>query len=323
MKKIFKTFTIFLIFTLTITGCDKKSENESLTKITLAEVTHSVFYSPLYVSIENGYFKDNGIDIELILTSGADKTAASVLSNDAQIGFSGPEATIYIYNSNEKDYLKTFAGLTKKDGQFIVGSCEEKDNFKISNLTNKTVLAGRSGGMPLMMFTYALKESNIDQKDVNIDTSVEFAALSGAFISKTGDYVNLFEPNATNIEKNKYGCVLTSLGNIVGDVPYTTFYSKASYIENNKEIIDSFTKAINEGLKFVQENDANTIAKAIINQFPDISLEDLTIIVQRYKDIDAWFENTDIPKETFDRLQDIMIYNKAIEEKVKFEDLFI
>ena len=154
MKKIFKTFTIFLIFTLTITGCDKKTENESLTKITLAEVTHSVFYSPLYVSIENGYFKDNGIDIDLILTSGADKTAASVLSNDAQIGFSGPEATIYIYNSSEKDYLKTFAGLTKKDGQFIVGSCEEKDNFKISNLTNKTVLAGRSGGMPLMMFTY-------------------------------------------------------------------------------------------------------------------------------------------------------------------------
>ena len=170
----------------------------------MAEVTHSVFYAPLYVSIEKGYFKDEKIDLNLILTSGADKTAASVISSDAEIGFSGPEATIYVYNSGEKDYLVSFAGLTKKDGQFIVGSCDEKDNFNISNLIGKSVLAGRTGGMPLMMFRYFLKESNINEEDITINTSVDFASLSSAFISKTAAYVNLFEDNASIITFHFY-----------------------------------------------------------------------------------------------------------------------
>ena len=166
--------------------------------IKLSEVTHSVFYTPLYVSIEKGYFKENNIDIELLLTPGADKVATSVLSNDANIGLSGPEATIYVYN-NSGQKLITFSSLTKKDGQFLVGDCKLKDNFKITDLKNKKVLAGRSGGMPLLMFKYALKELKIDEKDVDIDTSVEFAGLTGAFISKQGDFVNLFDDGANII----------------------------------------------------------------------------------------------------------------------------
>lgn len=194
MKKIILVIcaTIMLIALSIIITNKTNKHQENIDNIVLSEVTHSIFYSPLYVSIENGYFSDEGINIELVLTPGADKVASSILSGDANIGFSGPEATIYVFN-NSSEKLITFASLTKRDGQFIVGDCKLKDKFTIDDLTNKTVLAGRSGGMPLMMFKYALKESGINLNDVNIDTSVEFASLAGAFIGGQGDFVNLFE----------------------------------------------------------------------------------------------------------------------------------
>jgi len=189
---------IALITTLII---ENKNNNSALTKIKVAEVTHSIFYAPQYIAIKNGYFEDNGLDVELILTPGADKVTASVLSGDVQIGFSGSEATIYVYNGGEKDYLKTFAGLTNKDGSFLVGRTKQ-DNFKISDLIGKHVIAGRVGGMPVMNFEWALRQNNIDPKnDLNTDTSIEFASMQGAFISGIGDYVSLFEPNASNIEQ--------------------------------------------------------------------------------------------------------------------------
>ena len=185
---------ITIVFIITIFLVFKKDDNKD--KITVSEVTHSVFYAPWYAAIENNYFKDEGIDLEVILTPGADKVATSVISGDAQIGFSGPEATIYVYN-NSKQKLISFASLTKRDGQFIVGDCKYKDNFKLSILKDKKVLAGRTGGMPLMMFEYALKKSNVNTSDVKINKSVEFSALTGAYISHQGDFVNLFE------ERNK------------------------------------------------------------------------------------------------------------------------
>ena len=230
MKKIlFFIFSILLILTIGIILYPKENNQN---KIIVSEVTHSVFYTPWYVALEKNYFKDEGLDIEVILTPGADKVASSVLSNDAQIGFSGPEATIYVYN-NSKEKLISFASLTKKDGQFIVGDCSLKDSFKLTDLENKSILAGRSGGMPLMMFEYALHMSNVNKQNVKIDTSVEFAGLTGAYIAKQGDFVNLFEPNATTLENQKLGCVLSSLGNLTGNVPYTTFYAKEEYIKNN------------------------------------------------------------------------------------------
>lgn len=315
MKKFILTITsiiVILILSIFIGNKTKKVETE---KIVVSEVTHSVFYAPWYVAIENGYFKDENLDVEVVLTPGADKVATSIISGDANIGFSGPEATIYLYN-NSKQKLITFAALTKRDGQFIVGDCKLKDNFKMSDLVGKKVLAGRSAGMPLMMFDYALYKSNIDSKSVNIDTSVEFSGLTGAYIGGNGDFVNLFEPNALALEKQGYGCVLASLGEISGIVPYTTFYAKEEYIKNNSMNIKKFNKALNKGLRFVKTNDSKTIASAIINQFPDTSLDDLTKIVDRYKQADSWYDSTFIYKGDFDRLEDIMIYGGTIKEKV-------
>jgi NitT/TauT family transport system substrate-binding protein len=318
MKKIIISIISLLIALSLITSfiTDKKDDN----KIVVSEVTHSVFYAPWYVAIRNNYFKDENLNIEVMLTPGADKVATSVLSGDAQIGLSGPEATIYVYN-NSKEKLITFASLTKRDGQFIVGDCKLKDTFTMNDLTNKKILAGRNAGMPLMMFKYALKESNIDEKKVNIDTSVEFAALSGAFIAKEGDFVNLFEPNASKIEKEGYGCVLASLGSITGIVPYTTFYSKEEYINNNKEIIQKFNNALNKGLEYVKNNDSKKIAEIILPEFPDISLNELTNLVDRYKKADSWYDTTFVNINDYNRLIDIMIYGKSINKKPPIEIL--
>ena len=318
MKKII-TFILVLIIAITISMFISNKQNiKDNNKIIVSEVTHSVFYAPWYVSLEKGYFKEEGLDIEVILTPGADKVATSVISGDAEIGLSGPEATIYVYN-NSKQKLISFASLTKRDGQFIVGDCKLKDSFKMSDLIGKKVLAGRSAGMPLMMFEYALKESGIDPKDVKIDTSVDFASLSGAYIAHQGDFVNLFEPNALKIEQGNYGCVLSSLGQISGVVPYTMFYAKEEYINNNKEIIQKFNNALNKGLDFVHNNDSATIAAAIINQFPDTNLNDLTKVVERYKVVDSWYKNTTINKDDYYRLVNIMIYGKAIDKKAPIE----
>lgn len=320
LKKIIVIALILILIALALIGIFRKGDDkEDLKKITVAEVTHSIFYSPWYVAIEEGYFEDEGLNIEVILTPGADKVAAAVLSGDAEIGFSGPEATIYVYNNDAKDYLVTFAGLTKRDGQFLVGSCDEKNDFKIENLKGKTVLAGRSGGMPLMVFTYALKNAGIGLNELTIDSSVEFAALSGAFIGGGGDYVNLFEPVALSIEKNKYGCVLESIGQLAGEVPYTAYYANKSYFEDNEDVVKSFVKALNKGLTFVKDNEPDVIAKKIIGQFPTTTLEDLTKIVDRYKTADSWWDNTYISKDAYDRLIEIMIYNEVLDEKVDYD----
>ena len=318
MKKYLLFLLIIPLVYFLIFYSKKETNNNDVIK--LSEVTHSVFYIPLYIAIEKGYFKENNIEIELILTPGADKVATSVLSNDTNIGLSGPEATIYVYN-NSKQKLITFASLTKKDGQFIVGDCKYKNNFNMSDLKNKKVLAGRTGGMPLMMFKYALKESNIDEKDIDIDTSVEFAGLTGAYIGGNGDFVNLFEPNASNLEKEKYGCVLSSLGNITGNVPYTAFYAKEEYINNNKELIKRFNNSINKSLEYVKKTDSTVIAKDIIKQFPDTDINDLKIYIDRYKKIDAWYDTTYINIDDYNRLLDIMLYGKTIDKKINVSTL--
>lgn len=309
---------IIFIGIITFIKFREDNEKENLTKVKLAEVTHSAFYAPLYVAIEEGYFEDEGINLELILTPGADKVASAVLSNDVNIGFAGTESAIYVYTGGEKDYLETFAGLTKRDGQFIVS---RKKDFKLEDLIGKEVLVGRYAGMPSLNFINALKNSNIDISKININYSVEFAALSGSFISGVGDYVNLFEPNATNLEKQEYGYVVESIGKLSGEVPYTAFYARNSYLNDNKELLEKFTKAIDKGLKFVQENDAKTCADVILNQFPEISKNDLTKIIDRYKKYDSWLENPFISEESFKNLEDIMIDAKILDKYVPYDKL--
>lgn len=297
------------------------SKKEDMTQITLAEVTHSIFYAPQYVAIEQGYFEKVGIDVELILTSGADKVTAAILSGDADIGFCGSEGTIYVYNGGEKDYLKTFAQLTQKDGSFLV-SREKIEDFSLEDLEGKTVLGGRAGGMPEMTLEYALKQNGIDpEKDVEIDTSIDFAAMGGAFIGGEGDFVTLFEPNALEIEQEGYGYVVASIGELGGIVPYTSYSARISFIEENKELIGNFTKAIQKGIDYVHNHTDEEVAKAIVNQFPDTSIEDIAKVVKRYRDIDAWPETTEFSEDSFNHLQDIMIDYGAIDEKVPYEDL--
>ena len=313
---------IFIIAALVLFDLNKgDSKEEKRQKITLAEVTHSIFYAPQYVAIEQGYFEEVGIDVELILTSGADKVTAAVLSKDADIGFCGSEGTIYVYNGGEKDYLKTFAQLTQKDGSFLVSREKIKD-FKLEDLEGKTVLGGRAGGMPEMTLEYALKKNGIDpKKDVEIDTSVDFAAMGGAFIGGQGDFVTLFEPNALELEKEGYGYVVASIGELGGIVPYTSYSARISFIEENEELINNFTKAIQKGIDYVHNHTDEEVAKAIIDQFPDTSLEDIAKVVKRYRDIDAWPKTTDFSEDSFNHLQDIMIDNGAIDKKVPYDKL--
>ena len=300
---------------------DNKSNSTKLTKVTLAEVAHTIFYAPQYVAIEKGYFEDYGIDVELTLTAGADKVTAAVLSGDADIGFCGSEATIYVYNNGEKDYLKTFEQLTQKDGAFLV-SRQKLENFTLDDLKGKTVIGGRAGGMPEMVFEWVLKENGINPKtDLEIDTSVAFAAMSGAFIGGDSDFVTLFEPNALEVEQQGYGYVVASVGDLGGVVPYTSYSARKSYINENKDLIENFTKAIQKGLDYVHNHSDKEVAETILNQFPDTSLNDLEEVVKRYREIDAWPKTTTFTEESFNHLQEIMQNSNQLDKKVSYKDL--
>ena len=315
--------TIFLISASALFNFNKskKVSIKQLEKVTLAEVAHTVFYAPMYVSIEKGYFEDEGININLILTSGADKVTASVLSGDADIGFCGSEATIYVYNGGEKDYLKTFSQLTQKDGTFIV-SRTKINNFSLDNLRGKSIIGGRAGGMPEMTLEYALKQNGIDPRnDIDIDTSVAFPAMSGAFISGQGDFVTLFEPTATMVERQGYGYVVANVGKLGGTVPYTSYSARNSYIKNNKKIIKGFDKAIQKGLDYVHNHSDLEVAKVVLKQFPDTSLNDLESSIKRYRENNTWPKTTKFSKKSFDHLQDIMIDYGSIDEKVDYNKL--
>ncbi|MCI8460947.1 MAG: ABC transporter substrate-binding protein [Bacilli bacterium] len=303
-------------------GSNKNSTKKiKLERITLAEVAHTAFYAPMYVALEKDFFEDEGIDVNLILTSGADKVSAALLSGDAQIGFSGSEVTIYVYNGGEKDYLKTFSQLTQKDGTFIV-SRENIKNFKLEDLKGKSIIGGRAAGMPEMTLEYALKQNGIDPRDdVDIDTSVAFPAMSGAFIGGQGDFVTLFEPTATMVENQGYGHVVASVGEIGGVVPYTSYAARDSFIKENPELIKNFDKAIQRGLDYVHSHSDKEVAKAIYKQFPDTSMNDLISAVKRYRANDTWPKTTSFTKESFDHLQDIMIDYGELKEKVDYNKL--
>ena len=320
MKKFITILVIIaIIILITISFLFKKEEKSTLTKIKVAEVTHSVFYTPMYVSDALGYFEDENLDVEIILTSGADAVASAVLSNDVQIGFCGSEQSIYIYNKGSKDYLVNFAGLTKRDGSFIVSRTNEE--FKLTDLVGKSILGGRQGGMPAMTLAYTLYENGIDVNKVNIDTSIAFASMSGAFIGGTGDYVTLFEPTALQLEKQNQGYVVASVGELGGEVPYTAFNAKKSYIEKNPEVIESFSIAIQKGLDYTFKHSPEELAEVIEDYFPDVSKNDLIEVIKRYKESDSWYKTTYIYEEGFDRIQDIMEYNDVLDKEAPFDKL--
>ena len=318
-----KKFLIFAVVTMLVvmplTGCTKSTD--TLTTVKVNEVTHSVFYAPQYIALSMGFFEEVGLNVEITNGGGADKTMTAVLSGDAHIGLCGPEATIYVYNQGNEDYAQTFARLTQCDGSFLLAR-EKTDDFTIEMLKGSTIIGGRKGGMPVMVLEWILKQNGLTPgEDVYVDTSIAFNAMAGAFISGTGDYVSLFEPTASAMEKENKGYIVMSLGEESGEVPYTAYCAKKSYIENNPEVIKSFTNAIIKAQKFVYENDAVTIAQAIAEFFPDTSIEDLADAVQRYKDINAYSQNTVFTQESFDLLQEIVIEAGELSEKVNYNDL--
>ena len=321
-KKITYLLAIIIIFIIACATLFSFRHRDTTRKIVkLAEVAHTIFYAPMYLAIEKGYFTDENIDIDLILASGADKVSAAVLSGDADIGFAGSETTIYVYNGGEKDYLKTFAQLTQKDGSFLV-SRKPIDSFTLEDLKGKTIIGGRKGGMPEMTLEWGLRENGIDPNyDVTIDTSVAFSAMSSAFIGGQGDFVSLFEPNALQLEKQGYGYVVASIGELGGVVPYTAYFARDSYLKNHKDLIQQFTNAIQKGLDFVHQHSDEEVAKAILNQFPDTSLKDVTKVVSRYRQIEAWPTTTEFKEESFNHLQEIMQAAKELDTKVPYQEL--
>lgn len=299
---------------ITLTACANKKHEENK-KFVVAEVTHSVFYAPWYVAIHNNYFEN--LDIEVILTSGANNVIAAVLSKDADIGLCGPEATIYA-NSKNKDKVKSFAGLTKRDGQFLVLRKDIKYN-EFKDIEGLTILAGRSGGMPLLNFKNALKNENV--KNVKIDSSVEFANLTSAFIAGTGDGVNLFEPNATTLAKTGKYYIATSVGTYSGVVPYTAFNALESNIKNNEDKYKTFYKGIEKGLDYVKNHTSKEIAEVIKSEFPDTDMDDLIKMVDNYKSYDSWLDTPKISEDIMINLENIMIDNKELDNYADFKEL--
>ena len=298
------------------------TDDKMLTKITLNEVAHSIFYAPQYVAIEKGYFKDEGLDLTLITGFGADKTMTAVISGEADIGFMGAEASIYAYQEGATDPAVNFAQLTQRAGNFLVAR-EEMPDFKWEDLKGKKVLGGRKGGMPEMVFEYILRKNGLDpQKDLTINQSIDFGSTAAAFTGDaSADFTVEFEPSATALEKEGAGYVVASLGVDSGYVPYTSYSAKTSYMQKNPEVIQKFTNALQKGMEYVQIHTPEEIAKVIAPQFAETDLDTVTTIVKRYYDQDTWKSNLIFEKESFELLEDILEDASELNERVAYEDL--
>lgn len=337
MKKQLLTslFAFLLVFSLCM-GCSKaetgdkttasdsfevSSQKTSPVKITLNEVAHSVFYAPLYVAIEKGYFKDENIDLTLVTGFGADKTMTAVISGEADIGFMGSEASVYMYSEGASDYVVNFAQLTQRAGNFLVAR-QDNEHFQWADLKGKTVLGGRTGGMPEMVFEYILKENGIDpEKDLTIIQNIDFGSTAPAFADGRGDFTIEFEPGATSLESEGKGHVIASLGKDSGYVPYTAFSAKKSYLKENPDVIQRFTNALQKGMDYVRSHSPSETASVIKPQFPETTLEMITTIVTRYYEQDTWKSNLIFEESSFDLLQDILESAGELEKRAPYKDL--
>ncbi len=297
------------------------AEGRTLTPVTLSEVAHSIFYAPQYAAIELGYFEEEGIDLTLVNSAGADKVMTALISDGADIGFMGSEASIYVYAEGNSDHAVNFAQLTQRAGNFLVGR-EADEDFKWEDLKGKNVLGGRAGGMPEMVFEYILKQNGIDPKtDLSIDQSIDFGLTAAAFMEGDADYTVEFEPFATKIELEGSGTVVASLGVDSGYVPYTAYCAKKSYYEEHADVIQGFTNAIQKGLDYVNSHTAEEIAAVIKPQFEETEESTIAAIVERYLSQDTWKEDLVFSEESFDLLQDILTEAGELSEKVPYADL--
>ncbi len=308
---------ISMLFAATA-GCGTK-EAKTLDKVSLCEVTHSIFYAPQYAAISLGYFKEEGIQLDLSNGQGADKVMSAVLSDKVNIGFAGPEASIYVYNEGKTDHTQVFAQLTQRDGSFLVAR-KPDPSFTWDKLRGKVVLPGRKGGVPYMTLEYVIRKNGLDpRKDVTLDNSIQFALMAGAFTSGTGDYVALFEPTASSLEASQKGYIVASIGKQSGEIPYTAYFAKKSYIEKNSDLIRRFTRAVYKGQKWVASHSAAEVAKVVAPSFPDTDLKLLTTVAQRYKDIDAWSATPVLKQESFNLLQNVMTQAGELKQSAPYD----
>ena len=312
---------IAIVIVVVVIKSQTGNNQNNLQTINVSEVTRSVFYAPQYVAISNGYFEEKGLEIELSTGQGADAVMTSVLANQCDIGFAGPEASIYVYNEGKEDYTEVFAQLTKKDGSLLVSRTNE-ENFSWENLKGKTVIPGRKGGVPYMTLEYVLKKNGINpETDLVLDDSIKFDLMAGAFSAGNADYVTLFEPTASLTEQEGKGYIVASVGEEAGEIPYTAYFAKKSYIEANEDIIQKFTDAIYEGQTWVKEHTAEEIATVIQDFFPDTGIEMLTEAIQTYKDIDAWNETPVLEEDSFNRLQEVMTLAGELENPAPYDKI--
>ncbi|MFZ5969015.1 MAG: ABC transporter substrate-binding protein [Bacillota bacterium] len=311
--------SFFILLSLVGTGCGEKA----LTKVKVAEVTHSVFYAPQYVAITEGFFAEEGLEIELINGQGADKTMTALLSDQVDIGFMGPEASVYVYNQGKDDYAVNFAQLTQRDGSFLVAR-EPMPNFTFDAVKGKTIIGGRKGGMPEMTLEYVLKQNGIiPGENVNVRTDIQFAVMAGAFTGGEGDYVALFEPVASSLEKEGKGYIVASIGEAGGYIPYTCYSAKKSYIEAKPEIIQKFTNGIYKGMKWVETHSAEEIAKSIAPQFPDADLEILTKVAERYKAQDTWKADLVLTEDGLNHMMDIIELAGELDKRAPYDKIVV
>ena len=312
---------LIIVISITLTIIHNKKDNQDEKTIKVNEVTRSVFYAPQYVAINNGYFKENGINVELTTGQGADSVMTAVLSNQCDIGFAGPEASIYVYNEGKEDYCQVFAQMTKKDGSFLIAKTKNS-TFNWQDVKGKTIIPGRKGGVPYMTLEYVLRKNGIDpKKDVVLDDSIKFDLMAGAFTSGNAEYVTLFEPTASLTQLQNKGYIVASVGEAAGEIPYTAYFAKKSYISQNENVIQGFTNAIAKGEKWVKENSSEEIAKTVQSFFPNTDLELLTSAIQRYKDIDAWNETPVLKEESFNRLQEVMTQAGELSQKAPYNNI--
>ena len=309
-KRIAAIFSVIAIIGSTFMGCskvnDKRTESTNLKTIRLNEVVRSVFYAPMYVAINEGFFEEEGLSIDLSTGQGADKTMQQLLSGNVDIGFSGPEQVVYIYNQGREDYPVVFGQLTQRDGSFLVGR-EEEENFDWSSLKGKEIIGGRPGGIPEMALEYVLKQNGLNpENDVKMVTNVDFTATAGAFKSGIGDYVALFEPTATMLEKDGAGNIVSSIGNEAGNISYTCFYTTKSYMDENPDIIQKFTNAIYKGQQWVQQHTSEEVADSIISFFPGTDKEVIVKVIDNYKNIEAYSETPEVSEDGLNKLMDII-----------------
>lgn len=302
-------------------GCSSQPEETALTPVRLNEVVHSVFYAPQYVALELGFFEEEGLDVTVAIGNGADKSMTALLSDSADIALLGTEAGIYVYNEGKEDYPKAFAQLTQRAGNFLVSRVDEPD-FEWADLTGKSVIGGRLGGMPELVLEYVLKENGLEiGSDVEIVNNIDFTSTAGAFTGNVGDYTVEFEPVATTLEQSGAGHIVASLGEASGYVPYTVYMARDDFMTEHPEIIEAFTRAIYRGQQWVENHTSAEAAEIILPQFSESDVETLATIIERYKQQDTWKTDPVFSEEGFTLIQDIMEQGGELNGRVPFTDL--